>query len=199
MSLIAGARRYVAARQVPRPSRPLITSIVPRARASAELLALSGLTKEADHLLAREWVDNFKPDDVPKDAYQVARSRSSGPGGQHVNKTESKVTIRCDLTQAKGSWLPPFAFGPLVRSPHYLASPPSLQISSQQSRTASQNLATAVSILHHTIQSAASSVIVNPTAPEQKQRVKGLIRKENERRLDGKKRLGAKKAARRDI
>jgi ribosome-associated protein len=38
---------------------------------------------------------------VPKDCFHVSFSRSGGAGGQHVNKTETKVDLRLDLVQAE--------------------------------------------------------------------------------------------------
>ncbi|WWC60712.1 uncharacterized protein I303_103288 [Kwoniella dejecticola CBS 10117] len=168
-------------------------------KAPSQLLITPSLSKESDHISARQWIDDFEVDDIPKDSYEISRSRSSGPGGQHVNKTESKVTLRCDLSKAKGKWLPPFVFGPLIKSPYYLPNPPSLLITSQTSRTASQNLTTALGNLHQTIVQAANQVIINPTSAEQKNKVKGYIKKENEKRLEAKKRNSAKKASRRDV
>ncbi len=37
---------------------------------------------------------------LPKDCFHVSFSRSGGAGGQHVNKTETKVDLRLDLTRA---------------------------------------------------------------------------------------------------
>lgn len=34
---------------------------------------------------------------IPPDEVSLEYSRSSGPGGQHVNKTETRVTLRFDL------------------------------------------------------------------------------------------------------
>jgi ribosome-associated protein len=34
---------------------------------------------------------------VPEQSLRAATSRSSGPGGQHVNKTETRVTIELDV------------------------------------------------------------------------------------------------------
>lgn len=36
-----------------------------------------------------------------KDLFHLSFSRSGGPGGQHANKTETKVDLRLDLTAAK--------------------------------------------------------------------------------------------------
>lgn len=38
---------------------------------------------------------------LPKDCFHVSFSRSGGPGGQHANKTETKVDLRLDLTAAE--------------------------------------------------------------------------------------------------
>lgn len=41
-----------------------------------------------------------------KDSFSVKFSRSEGPGGQSVNKTESRVTMYFDVNSQ--SWLPPY-------------------------------------------------------------------------------------------
>jgi ribosome-associated protein len=37
---------------------------------------------------------------IPKDCFHLSFSRSGGAGGQHVNKTETKVDLRLDLAAA---------------------------------------------------------------------------------------------------
>ena len=37
---------------------------------------------------------------IPKDELKFTASRSSGPGGQHVNKVSTRVTLRFDLTNS---------------------------------------------------------------------------------------------------
>lgn len=39
---------------------------------------------------------------VPGEALEVRTSRASGPGGQHVNKTDSKVTLELHLDRLAG-------------------------------------------------------------------------------------------------
>jgi ribosome-associated protein len=43
---------------------------------------------------------------IPKDCFHLSFSRSGGAGGQHVNKTETKVDLRLDL-EAAGAVLGP--------------------------------------------------------------------------------------------
>ncbi|KAI9637759.1 RF-1 domain-containing protein [Dioszegia hungarica] len=174
--------------------RRISSSTVSAAPTPSSLRDLSILTTEAHNTVAREWVNGFKEGDIPKEALEAGFARSSGPGGQHVNKTNSKAMIRCSL----GDWLPPFVLPPLRSSPHYLPNPPSLLITSQLSRSAPQNQAAAMSILHQTIISAARSVIKGTTSSEQKQKVQGLMRREEGRRRMDKDRLKSKKAARRE-
>ena len=38
---------------------------------------------------------------LPKDCFHLTFSRSGGPGGQHANKTETKVDLRLDLAAAE--------------------------------------------------------------------------------------------------
>jgi len=38
---------------------------------------------------------------LPKDCFHLSFSRSGGAGGQHVNKTETKVDLRLDLAAAE--------------------------------------------------------------------------------------------------
>lgn len=41
---------------------------------------------EEDHLEARHWLDGFNINTIPRSLGDVSFSRSSGPGGQNVNK-----------------------------------------------------------------------------------------------------------------
>ena len=50
----------------------------------------------ADHRTVRGVV-------VPDDALEWRFMRSSAPGGQHVNTSDTQVELRCDLTRLRGS------------------------------------------------------------------------------------------------
>ncbi|WOO80929.1 uncharacterized protein LOC62_03G004458 [Vanrija pseudolonga] len=181
-------------RHGPCAQRLLSTSSVVAGRAPARLLALSQLAQQADHNLTRDWIDGFTLDDLPKDGYAVTYARSSGPGGQHVNKTNSKAVVRCDVNAASGVWLPPFVAAALRKTPHY--HPPSLLISSQNSRKAPDNLARALEILHASIVDTTRGMIVGETSEEQKERVQGHVEADQRRRRMAKEKMKNKKANR---
>lgn len=85
-------------------------------RAPDSLLNIPALDKDEDHIAAREWLDEFTVDDVPKTSYVASYARSSGAGGQHVNKTNSKAVVHMDIHKAKGDWLPRFVVPALLQS-----------------------------------------------------------------------------------
>lgn len=83
-------------------------------KVSKELASLRSLSTDDDHRHARTWIDSFTLEDVPKEELDVSYARSSGPGGQHVNKTNSKAVVRIDIHKAK--WLPPFVLPALQKT-----------------------------------------------------------------------------------
>lgn len=52
---------------------------------------------------AREWISKFDHTKIPRTIFGISYSRSSGPGGQKVNKTSSKATVSLEPHQ----WLAP--------------------------------------------------------------------------------------------
>lgn len=50
---------------------------------------------DEDHREARTWLASFNPNTLPKHICEVTFSRSSGPGGQSVNKYESYPCYCC--------------------------------------------------------------------------------------------------------
>jgi hypothetical protein len=56
-----------------------------RFNSSNTALNLDRLTSDQDHREAARWLENFKQDGsdrIPRTAYEIQMSRSSGPGGQ---------------------------------------------------------------------------------------------------------------------
>ncbi|KAI3318909.1 hypothetical protein HD806DRAFT_510351 [Xylariaceae sp. AK1471] len=85
---------------------------------------------------ARKWHASFSEDSLPKG--QVSYSRSSGPGGQHVNKTESKATTVWPVGElSKG--LPKLVRAALRSSRYYSMRNDSITIQAQTQRSRSAN------------------------------------------------------------
>ena len=126
---------------------------------------------------------------------EISYSRSSGPGGQNVNKLSTKATIRLPLA-ATQTWYPSYAHPALTCSPHYTNSsssttktPPlnsaspagpsgALLVSASEHRTQPQNLSSALAKLKAALVSAARVGLVGETSTDQKDRVKGLVARE---------------------
>lgn len=53
---------------------------------------LSEPLKEAELSVVRKWLSSFTCESIPKRICEVSFSRSSGPGGQNVNKCAHKNT-----------------------------------------------------------------------------------------------------------
>ncbi|KAJ8126711.1 hypothetical protein O1611_g6928 [Lasiodiplodia mahajangana] len=85
---------------------------------------------------ARKWYAAFNEDAVPKG--QTSYSRSSGPGGQHVNKTESKATSIWSVGElSKG--LPKLVRSALRSSRYYSMRNDSITIQAQTLRSRTAN------------------------------------------------------------
>ncbi|RKP40431.1 hypothetical protein BJ085DRAFT_4046, partial [Dimargaris cristalligena] len=52
------------------------------------------------------WQETFRLEDIPSKGIEYSFHRSSGPGGQNVNKVNTKVDMRFKL--AKAMWIPDF-------------------------------------------------------------------------------------------
>jgi len=50
-------------------------------------------TSEADLTAARQWLASFNSETIPRSICDVSFSRSSGPGGQNVNKYEMRALV----------------------------------------------------------------------------------------------------------
>ncbi|KAK3346760.1 hypothetical protein B0T25DRAFT_287130 [Lasiosphaeria hispida] len=84
---------------------------------------------------ARKWRQSFQSSSIPPG--NTSFSRSSGPGGQHVNKTETKATTTWPISQLLG--ILPTLLHPGVRSSKYYSKRNdciSIQAQTQRSRAA---------------------------------------------------------------
>lgn len=68
------------------------TALLTRTTRLSPCLARQYATKRGDDVdeaelqAARQWLAKLDPDTIPRDICEVSFSRSSGPGGQNVNK-----------------------------------------------------------------------------------------------------------------
>jgi ribosome-associated protein len=85
-------------------------------------------------------IDDLKPE------FEFIMSRSSGPGGQHVNKVNSKVTLRWNIAQSQ-ALSPEHKEHLLQKLAARLTKERELIISAQESRSQSANKETVISRL----------------------------------------------------
>jgi ribosome-associated protein len=124
---------------------------------------------------------------VPAESWSWRATRSSGPGGQNVNKVASRVELRVDLSGIVG--LTTDAHRRLLAlAKHRLDSEGQLLVTSQLTRDQSRNLEDATLKVKRLI----TSALVTPRV----RRPTKVKRSAVERRIAGKKQLGARKKTR---
>ncbi|SCZ98506.1 BZ3500_MvSof-1268-A1-R1_Chr3-1g05428 [Microbotryum saponariae] len=124
-------------------------------------------------------------------------SRSSGPGGQNVNKLSTKAHLRLCLSPPP-PWLPPYLLPTLLDSPSYVSTSPSgLLLSSSNTRSQAQNVELGIKRIKELILEAARVGLKGDTSEEQQERVKALERRERSKMLKVKKQRKDVKGGRR--
>ncbi len=125
---------------------------------------------------------------VPAEAMDVRAVRSSGPGGQNVNKVASKIELRVDLARVVG-----LDAGALDRLRAAVANALDaegwLLVTSQRTRDQRQNLEDA----REKVRTAIAKALVRPRTRRKTRPSRGAV----ERRIGQKKRRGQVKAERR--
>lgn len=132
----------------------------------------------------KAWTENFTAKSIPVGDLEISYCRSSGPGGQNVNKVETKVEIRLDLHEV--NWIPDFTKQNLrIKEPSRITKMGELKLASDSFRTQKQNQADVIQRLYALLMQ--HSEVPKETTPEKKAKIKRLARVHNERRLNEKK------------
>ncbi|KAJ5551164.1 hypothetical protein N7535_000893 [Penicillium sp. DV-2018c] len=151
---------------------------------------------EQDVQIAREWLRTLNAKSIPRNICEISFSRSSGPGGQNVNKVNSKATLKVPLDTLLP--LVPRLVHPTLRASRYVADRSQcLVIQSDEERKQSNNVESCFDKLYQLLQSSAREVIPGETSQAQRNRVQKLQHAQNEGRLKDKKQRSDKKSSRR--
>ncbi|KAI2466907.1 hypothetical protein F4781DRAFT_403984 [Annulohypoxylon bovei var. microspora] len=142
---------------------------------------------------ARKWHASFNEDSVPKG--QTSYSRSSGPGGQHVNKTESKATTVWSIEELSKS-LPKLMRSVIRSSKYYTKRHDSITIQAQTHRNRSANTEDNHLKLLEELQKMYKQHIPGETSKETIKKYEDLEKSYRESRLQLKKHHSTKKMLR---
>jgi len=154
---------------------------------------LQDLQTSDDMKAARRWIDELRKSTIPREEVSLSFARSSGPGGQNVNKVNTKSTVRCPLST---KWIPAWAKPVLRKSPAYVASSDSLLVTSTVHRSQAMNVEDCLAKLRCLIVDASLAGVKNETSEEQKERVKHLQRIDDARRKKDKEHRSKLKSSR---
>ncbi|KAJ8100950.1 hypothetical protein POJ06DRAFT_84834 [Lipomyces tetrasporus] len=145
---------------------------------------------------ARRWLNTFKVSDIPRDKFDISFARSSGPGGQNVNKLNTKATIRCSWDEL--DWIPNVILERL-RTKHfrYLTKHDNVVVQSDSARQRHENIDDCFQKLHDMIHDCA--FIPDDASTEKVEKWNEIKKRANEARLAAKKRNGEKKRLKRTV
>lgn len=145
---------------------------------------------------ARHWLQQLVPENVPRHHFDLSFARSSGPGGQNVNKVNSKATIKMDADEwTQVNWIPSEVKDQLVYGKFpYITKKGAVIVTSQKSRDWQVNLDDCFDKFCRAIK---SSTYIPPERKEEDiKRWEEIRKKTNNERLDAKKRVANKKQSR---
>ncbi|KAI0475607.1 hypothetical protein GGR56DRAFT_646642 [Xylariaceae sp. FL0804] len=142
---------------------------------------------------AREWFTSFGEDSLPQG--RTSYARSSGPGGQHVNKTESKAITVWPIEELSKS-LPKLVRSELRTSRYYTRRNDSIAIQAQTQRSRSANAADNRTKLLEEIRRIYRERVPGSTSEKTMKKYERLEKSFNEARINAKKAHSSKKARR---
>ncbi|KAF5023943.1 hypothetical protein F66182_3981 [Fusarium sp. NRRL 66182] len=143
---------------------------------------------------ARSWYNSFNPSRLPKG--NTTYARSSGPGGQHVNKTETKAITAYSVEELL-STLPKSLHVGIRKSRYYTATNNSLTFQAQDSRSRDANAEDNRRKLIQEVTRIYEDVTPAETSTEKKKKHQEIGKRFHETRIKQKKFTSAKKQSRR--
>ncbi|KAI9731971.1 MAG: hypothetical protein M1834_004422 [Cirrosporium novae-zelandiae] len=172
---------------------PLIRSL------STSSPSIPSRDEEEEMERCRTWLDHFDPFALQnqRSKYEFTTSRSSGPGGQNVNKIESKTTLHISLESLVSIGLPKLLI-PIVESRCTQKNgQKKLSFTSDVYRRQDDNKRECFARLKTMIEESARDVIRGPTDPDRVKRIQTREKNAKIRKQISKEHLKAKKAGRR--
>ncbi|KAI1771006.1 hypothetical protein F4818DRAFT_445656 [Hypoxylon cercidicola] len=145
---------------------------------------------------ARKWRVSFDEKALPKG--QTTYSRSSGPGGQHVNKTESKATTVWSVEELSRS-LPKLIRLALRTSRYYAKGNDSITIQAQTQRSRSANNEENHQKLFEELQRIYREQVPGTSSSEKVKKYEALEKSFHSNRLKSKKQQSSKKSFRKGM
>ncbi|ROV93527.1 hypothetical protein VSDG_06821 [Cytospora chrysosperma] len=142
---------------------------------------------------ARKWRQSFNEDSIPKGDTTFARS--SGPGGQHVNKTETKAITTWSVTELHRV-LPKLMHPHLRASKYYVKGKDCVSFAAQTKRDRNANAEENREKLVEELQKIYSDAVPGDTSAEKRKKHGALEKASRESRLKSKKFQSSKKQAR---
>lgn len=148
----------------------------------------------AGHREIEKWFTLFDKSHIPRDTIDLSFARSSGPGGQNVNKVSSKAQIKFNIDHAK--WIHPKVITKIKQQQQrYINNNNEFIMTSEVHREQSKNIDECFEKLYDVIKQA--SAVPQETSQQQKNKVEKLILAQKQKDLEFKKRLKEKKSDRR--
>ncbi|ROW09934.1 hypothetical protein VPNG_06306 [Cytospora leucostoma] len=142
---------------------------------------------------ARRWRQSFNESSIPRGDTTFARS--SGPGGQHVNKTETKAITTWTVSELQ-QVLPKLMHSLLRSSKYYVKAKDSVSFAAQTKRDRNANAEENRAKLIEALKSMYNEAVPGDTSVEKRRKHQALEKASRESRLRAKKFQSSKKQSR---
>ncbi|KAI8817922.1 peptidyl-tRNA hydrolase domain protein [Fimicolochytrium jonesii] len=187
--------RLGSACQGPRIVSHYIPSILRRAAFQPVASCLRYSTAKESEFNAQEWLSTFSRETIPRDQFEISFARSGGPGGQNVNKVNTKVDMRFALKTA--TWLPEEVKANLrTKHSNRITKRNEFFISSERHRTQHANIEDCIDKIFEMVKESAGELVEHEPSEELLAKIDEFKRVDKEKKMKAKERLGSKKASR---